>query len=411
MADKNSYIELIYQMIDGEASEVERQTLFSALNDDPELQAEFQNALSINNAGKSFAASQEVPSHLTNSLFSKAGLTYAGGSAGGNAADAGKHSSGRSAFWASIGGKYGLGAIGLVLGGIIGFLFFGEQNSDQEILQSSERSNEYVYERKENITDNSKEIIKEKNEIIKEKNLMIAEMRSALKSANDSKMQIIDEKRDIQAGDVRQLKTLLKYDTKPDIQNNNISPVLYEKDDHDLDSKMDYKPMSIFNVPSEGEHFSLEINSSAYWNIPEETIYPEEISKLHNMNIFLYYFLNDYLSIGIGARQETFFVKYRTNDDLSREFIYEQQPNLTNIEFSARYSPFDLKILDPYLQFNSGGSTYGYTFRLGAGSEINIYDNIAFTFLLEYATLRYNHKDIWHNANKFGINYGINYKF
>ena len=78
MKEYNLYLELIYQMIDGETSEVERQTLFNAIQQYPELQLEFQNAININNAGKSFVATTEVPLVLTNQLFSKTGMKYSG---------------------------------------------------------------------------------------------------------------------------------------------------------------------------------------------------------------------------------------------------------------------------------------------------------------------------------------------
>lgn len=67
--------ELIYLFVDGEANDVQKSTLFSALANDTDLQTEFADALQINAAAKSERGAIIPPSHVTTGLFQKAGIS------------------------------------------------------------------------------------------------------------------------------------------------------------------------------------------------------------------------------------------------------------------------------------------------------------------------------------------------
>ncbi len=413
MNDNSSYIELIYQMIDGEASEVERQTLFNALNENPELQTEFQNALTLNNAGYAYAATTEVPKHLTSSLFAKAGLAYSGASSVNPAIETIQKASVllKAGYYAT--GKYGFGILGLILGGIIAFLLFDDIYSgtlaEQDMVEITLMETKSILD---NDKENIEKKIKNSNDITYRKNdaqpKQIVNNKSAVEIPDQSIIENNQPEKDTRAIEYSHLS----INQENDLVNLYNDDLLNNVDDlTKLDHLLDYSPLSAISHSHSNKKFELEINSSSFWNLPKETIYPEEIAKLYNMNIFLYYKLSRQLSIGIGARQETFYVKYNTIDEYSRVYIYEQQPNLTNIELALRYHPFEMSLFDPYVQFNTGGSYYGYTLRAGIGSEIKVYENISFTLFFEYATLKYKHKELWNDASKVGINYGINYKF
>jgi opacity protein-like surface antigen len=412
MNDNSSYIELIYLMIDGEASEVERQTLFNALNENPELQTEFQNAITLNNAGYAYAATTEVPKHLTGSLFAKAGLAYSGASAINPAIETIQKASVLSKAGYFAASKYGFGILGLILGGIIAFLLFddiysgspAEQDRVEITLMGSKTK---VDDNKENYASN----IIDTNKTANRNNN--GQPKQIVRNESDSKeyTQSINDNEQSEKATETKDRRHLSINQNRDHHSFENKIFNHSKDFSIIDQGLDYSPLTTHSQLSSDNNFALELNSSSFWNLPKETIYPQEIAKLYNMNIFLYYKLNRQLSIGIGARQETFYVKYNTIDEYSREYIYEQQPNLTNFELAVRYHPFDMAILDPYVQFNTGGSYYGYTLRAGIGSEIKVYENISFTLFLEYATLRFKHKDFWNDASKVGINYGINYKF
>lgn len=421
----NNYIELIYTMIDGEASDIERQTLFSELQKNSDLQLEFQNAININNAGKTFAASSEVPLHLTKQLFGKSGLIYTGADILKNTANVGTGISkvtSQKSIWSNLGkfafSKLAVGLLGIVIGGLLGvsiYNYFGKDlpNStldnvtlkETNVPPSLATNIETINEDKPEVqnSNNYKVIIKyveRKNEVISSDKTDVIPVSEEVVIENEPQKtnpETINPIQDLDFGfDNNYFSDNLNYTHNPNLLN------LIK----DIDLVPDFHLLT-----NELTSFHLEINSSLFWNLPKETVSPEEIAKLHNLNIFLYYVLNNYFSFGIGARQETFYVKYNTTDELSRAYIYEQQPNLTNYEVSFRYNPYKFNLFEPILQLNFGGGRYGYTYRYGFGSEIKLYDDLALTLLLEYATLNYQHKSNLSKATKVGINYGINYNF
>lgn len=71
-----NFNELIHLVIDNEASDLERNLLFSELAKDSNLQIEFQNALKINKSSETVLGNFTPPLALTQSLFAKTGLDY-----------------------------------------------------------------------------------------------------------------------------------------------------------------------------------------------------------------------------------------------------------------------------------------------------------------------------------------------
>lgn len=75
--------ELIYLFVDGEATDVQKSTLFSALANDTDLQTEFADALQINAAAESERGAIIPPTHVTAGLFEKAGISAGAATASG----------------------------------------------------------------------------------------------------------------------------------------------------------------------------------------------------------------------------------------------------------------------------------------------------------------------------------------
>jgi len=167
----------------------------------------------------------------------------------------------------------------------------------------------------------------------------------------------------------------------------------------------------LFETNQEKLGLSIEYKNSSYWNFNRENVFPSEISKFHNMDLFAFYELSDLISLGIGVKQETFYTKYNTTEKYSSDYIYEQQPNITSYEIAGRLFPFKESILNPYLQLNAGASNYGYTYRVILGSNFRIYDNLGLLLSLDYSSFLYNHKSNWNTTNKIGLNYGFYYQF
>ncbi len=73
----NAYSDLIHLFIDGEATETERNTLFGALKDSPELQEEFASAMELKKAFAADIMQLQPPSYLQSQIAERAGLIVA----------------------------------------------------------------------------------------------------------------------------------------------------------------------------------------------------------------------------------------------------------------------------------------------------------------------------------------------
>jgi len=81
----NSYSDLIHLFIDGEATETERNTLFNALKDSPELQDEFHSAMELKKAFTTDIMNLQPPSYLESQIAERAGIIVAASAAAANA--------------------------------------------------------------------------------------------------------------------------------------------------------------------------------------------------------------------------------------------------------------------------------------------------------------------------------------
>ena len=77
MSTTNAYSDLIHLFIDGEATETERNTLFGALKDSPELQEEFASAMELKKAFAADIMQLQPPSYLQSQIAERAGLIVA----------------------------------------------------------------------------------------------------------------------------------------------------------------------------------------------------------------------------------------------------------------------------------------------------------------------------------------------
>ena len=81
----NAYSDLIHLFIDGEATEVERNTLFNALKDSPELQEEFSSAMRLKQAFSADIMQLQPPTYLQSQIAERAGILVAASATAANA--------------------------------------------------------------------------------------------------------------------------------------------------------------------------------------------------------------------------------------------------------------------------------------------------------------------------------------
>jgi hypothetical protein len=159
------------------------------------------------------------------------------------------------------------------------------------------------------------------------------------------------------------------------------------------------------------KRFELKFNSHIAWNIPQESISPKNSSKFNNLSLAAFYNISNNFKVGAELRQETFFLKYYENNGNIGRTFFEQQPNLTTFDLAAQYSTLHFNNIDVLTGINFGINNYGIIGRISGGIEYNLYDNISLSALGEYSQMYYHHKTTGFTANKFNINYGINFHF
>src|SRR3954468_20673660 len=81
----NAYSDLIHLFIDGEATEVERNTLFNALKDSPGLQEEFSSAMQLKQAFAADIMQLQPPTYLQSQIAERAGILVAASATAANA--------------------------------------------------------------------------------------------------------------------------------------------------------------------------------------------------------------------------------------------------------------------------------------------------------------------------------------
>ncbi len=171
-----------------------------------------------------------------------------------------------------------------------------------------------------------------------------------------------------------------------------------------LDTKIDFNPHIRNHI------VDLEVKSSSNWNLPKETIYPNDISKINNLSLTLLYNLSEKIKSGIELRQETFFAQFSGIEN-SQLFKYSQQPNFLSIGLSARYELINNLNYSTFLQINLGFNKFGIIGRNSLGLEYLLYDDISLILIAEFSNLWFKHQENWFDSKKLGIHYGVNFKF
>lgn len=181
-----------------------------------------------------------------------------------------------------------------------------------------------------------------------------------------------------------------------------------------IDNKQQEEIISSFESNNLYSRFSLEWNNSESVHFPEERITPSEFALFHKNSLSMLYDINDRLTIGANARQETFYLVFRGLGEDGIQRIYEQQPNLTSFSGLLRYDIFEWKNelpleVETFTELQLGGNTLGPVGRIGFGLEIRPTQNITFVVSGNYSQLRYWHQNNGFRSEKFSLNYGVKF--
>ncbi len=180
----------------------------------------------------------------------------------------------------------------------------------------------------------------------------------------------------------------------------------------ELNPSFDKRYDTIFFVRSYDSKFRFEFKNSPSWFTSYPRIQPFQMNNFNNLSVSLYYPIYKTVLLGADYRQETFYVIYNGKDIKGQNMTFYQQPNLSTVGVSLRYSPFDLgNNFKPFGQIFLGGNIIGLISREMLGVEYYPYENVYFLLGGELNQFFFRHGSTWFNANKFSLNYGIGIKF
>lgn len=404
---QDTYNELIYLVIDGEASDVERTTFYTALAGNPELQNEFQTAMKMNRAAEGFPKKSIVPIAVSDKLFNKAGLTYISADTALVAAAGSAGAFVKSGIFSNIRNytisKIGFAIFGLILGA--GLMYLLNDKSDIEFV------NNYS-----NLKNGRKIEFTEREKAIPLMSSVSGVLIPKHKSGTTEVQTFQNDDKHEDFSHLENEETGSKYESTDQIYNSqinqNLKVVEFARSNNisgfDIQNRVDYSN-KLLNFEDLG--LSIEVRNSAYWNMANENVLPSEISKFHNMSLSMLYELFDNFKVGAEIRQETFYVKYLSTDGILQNYIYEQQPNLTSIGALLRYTFLDKETFKMFAQNNVSANYYGLVYRGSLGMEYYVIPQISILGAVDFAGLYYQHQKKTNTSEKVGFSYGINFKF
>ena len=406
MKNYDTYSELIYLVIDGEASDVESSAFYSALSENPELQHEFQTAMKMNRAAESFPKKSTVPVAVTDKLFGKAGLTYIPTDAAivataGTAGAIVKSGIFNNVMSYTI-SKIGFAVIGMILGAGLMYLL----NDNSEVLSGNINAQTNNIRQIEFAQPESNIPVMSSNSKDESPVRRVQEFKElAYNNTNSQNIQAIEneEAEGIYEPDIQIHNSQI-------IQNPKVVEIARSTNisDFDIHNRGDYSN-KLLDFKDLG--LSIEVRSSSYWNTVNENVLPSEISKFHNMSLSILYELFDNFKVGAEVRQETFYVKYISTDGLLQDYIFEQQPNLTSFGTLLRYTFLDKETFKMFAQNNISANYYGLVYRGSIGMEYYVIPQISIIGAVDFAGLYYQHQKNTNTSEKVGFSYGINFKF
>jgi hypothetical protein len=156
-------------------------------------------------------------------------------------------------------------------------------------------------------------------------------------------------------------------------------------------------------------NLAVEFLGSDHLYFDNPTVSPLFIPGFHNKTLGITYKADEYITVGISARNENFFLEYDGTDNLGMPVHYQQQPNLLTFQGDVRFVYGNSSAVEPFTQISAGGNNYGYVGRATAGLRIDPTDKLAFILSFEYSSLWFRHQRTIHRAGKMGVNYGIQY--
>ncbi|MCL4419453.1 MAG: hypothetical protein M1419_04980 [Bacteroidetes bacterium] len=378
----NPMSSLIYLFLDGEADSTQQDLLFKNLADNPELQSEFQDAVTLN---KSLSADSKnlIPSNeLTHNLFVKAGFESgaAGSTASGILSD-----SARNPYASGIIGRIKSSIIPATIGSIITaallttglYLLDIDFHSDRHAAVNQEGLQRQVVTQNENpipvvkseavrgVNKSNKlsNVIRRRTVPVFSENTQTTPVNN-VETVTENTFETIENVQEIVIPVIQQ-SDLVRMNEKPELRyvNNNFSHLNTAPSVGFDDLSIPQKLNMLVEVKG--------INNLAY---SDERIMDYSKVLLKNFGVIIFFRLSDHWLIGGGIGNEQMQIYEVVRDEFSN-VSFLSEPNLNWYSASVRYITDKLEFLgnlQPYLDGSIGVSTkWGPVFKGGLGLYYN----------------------------------------
>lgn len=443
-ADNQAYKDLIYLHLDGQATEAESQALFSAMAEDSDLRAEFDEAVKLDKALMLDKTELTPPPSLTSKVFEAAGF----------------------ATPAEIPAPPPMGVFGKLINSVAtavvlssiaftGLTMFNSMNqqvntndnkaniaraintqiakqydmkaspnsiapmastslSSKQIAKANTANDDASlasYRRNNRIKGNNKNISNKDKQLANDIVYLATDEDNAnnLKNANDSELneelaqstgQIISQERN-EVASFADFYALASSEIRGQYTDN--FNIIFGANGNE------YLPIEM-KYPS-NSNFSLAVNGLFNTNYFPNREILQSNDPLQNLNLSLNYHYSDNHTFGLELGAEDLQVYEITQ--IGAKFKFDLKPTLYWLGLSYRFT-FDELIdalpLRAYSQVSIGGSKYGPVTKLGAGLSYELNSKLALSIGYDWTSLMYTHMATYRFTHKTGLKYSISYK-
>jgi len=384
-----NYNELIYLFVDGDADASQKESLFSAMSSDTELQKELQMAIDMKNSTAGLYNNTQVPVHLTSKIFSTAGITattVAGGFIG------------KSIFSNLASWKFIVPVISSIVGAVVAGI--GLYSMYQAKIDNFE-----------------KEIAE-----LKKGSALVSENMSESRRTDTTGMTGMTSKGGILGEKKQKILNSNAISNKIDKE-----PVLFANLTNDVFQSVKYDKLSKFEallkndfiapvenigqlpVEADIKHFSVQLNGIySLLLYPQRNITNSNPAYFNNISCGIGYNFNDNFSVGVKIGQESLPIYVADNNGnlglRERLFWYGAYANL-------RTDPNIFNTVSEYFELFVGNTISGPYTKYAFGFSWQPDKRVVFSAGVESTMLIYRYLSVTNSTEKIGMNYGISVLF
>jgi hypothetical protein len=397
--------DLIYLFIDGEANDIEKSVLFTALSNNLYLQQEFQDALNIKNAAFMETSNLILPLSVTNSIFNKAGIT--------NSIPTNVPFTQKISGLLSNTSLYSLGSG--IIGALLTFFLINLTQNNNNNINNVLPSNKYTANKFNDTNVNHNIIIENDTKypmrlsgISKAKKSNQDEVKHTdlqLGSLNNKENSV--KQNSILISKLENNKTILVNKTININETKSLQQLIPNKNYYELKYENKKSDLTKSNILQGFTIMLNSINGLKYY--PNRDNIVAQSVEINNLALTIKYKLDDTYSIGATVGKENYPLLIK---DQSSALYPSSTLNFYGVNCDINLYDFDFAgYLSTDIRLLAGGSSVGFLGKSGIGFVWSPDSKLGFNFGLE-STISVSS----FNANaditgKLGLYYGISYKF